>query len=365
MGSLAESSITYKSRILNLPHAFVAAIRADVWWEHKLALILGSGYATAFYLRVSLWHLLPTYLLTLLALAIAATYTSLINDLSDLTIDRAVGKRTGLAGRSRGLAVAAVAAACCAGAAVGFVGWRHDGGAAACYAGVWLAFSLYSIPPFRLKLRGFAGVMADAVGAGLFPHLIIAFAVFHAAGKSVQVLWMLLLGAWALAHGVKSAIIHQLDDVEADTKLDLRTFARLHPELSRRLGAFVVFPIEVTAFLAVLLWARNWLALALLPAYALLEFFRADRRRLNIRVISPAPQRVIAMHGYYVVVYPVAFVLAATARHHRDVLVLVVHTVVFPRAIASTVADGCRAVHRLVTAASPGGWRHQAPHGPE
>ena len=55
-------------------------------------------------------------------------------------------------------------------------------------------------------------------------------------------------------------------------------------------------------------------ALALLPAYGLLEYLRAYFWGTNVRVISPATHPSILMWDYYAVVYPAAFLVAAAVR---------------------------------------------------
>src|SRR5437016_5425290 len=141
------------------------AIRADAWWEHKLALMLGTGYATAALLHAPLVRLWPTLMLALVALAAAAAFVSLLNDLTDVRDDRAAGKPNRLEGRSPAFATAGLVGCLAVGLAVGALAWRGDALTLALYGGAWLAFSLYSIPPARLKGRGVAGVLADASGA--------------------------------------------------------------------------------------------------------------------------------------------------------------------------------------------------------
>jgi 4-hydroxybenzoate polyprenyltransferase len=142
---------------------------AGEWWEHKLAPMLGTGYMTAFHLRTSLLNLWPTFLATLIGIAAAAAYVSLINDLTDLSEDAAAGKRNRLAERPRRSAVAAIGGVLTVGVAVAIVAWGDEPLALGLYAGPWVAFSLYSLPPVRLKARGALGVLADAAGAHLFP----------------------------------------------------------------------------------------------------------------------------------------------------------------------------------------------------
>jgi 4-hydroxybenzoate polyprenyltransferase len=325
---------------------FLEPLRAGEWWEHKLAPMLGTGYMTAFHLRVSLLDLWPTFVAALVGVAAAAAYVSLVNDLTDLDEDAAAGKYNRLAQRGRPYARGAIGAVLALGVAVAIIAWRDDPLALGLYAGPWLAFSLYSLPPVRLKARGAAGAFADASGAHLFPHLLIAVAVFHAAGRPVDGAWLAAVGTWALAAGVRGALWHQLGDVEADTRSGVKTFGAQNPARARFAGR-AAFAIEMAAFFFLLWRAGSLLALLLLIPYALLELARVRLWGGRVIVVSPAPSFRIAMHYYYLCFYPLAFLAASTIRHARDAVVLVVYASLF-RGIPLVIArDAKNAVTQL------------------
>lgn len=194
-----------------LSHALVP-FRARERWDHKLASMLGTGYMTAFYLREPLVDHWSTFLATLVGVAAAAAYVSVINDWTDLEVDAAAGKDNRLAARGRRYAPAATGGLLALGVVVAILAWRDDPLVLALFAGPWLAFSLYSLPPVRLKARGAAGALADASGAHLLPHVLITVAVFHAAGRALDAWWLAAVGAWALAAGLRGALWHQLSD---------------------------------------------------------------------------------------------------------------------------------------------------------
>ncbi len=329
----------------------VSAIRANEWWEHKLAPILGSGYATGYLLGVPLTHLLPAFLLAIIALAPGAAYVSLLNDLTDAAADRAASKLVGFAGRRLRTAVSMLAVCGGAGLAIALLAWRHDALVASLYAGAWIAFASYSLAPLRLKNRGFAGTVADALGSGVLPQLLIVVLVFHHAGRALDPWWMGLVGSWVLAHGMRLILRHQLADADADMTSGLRTFARAHPDASRRLGAYLLYPIEVLAFVALLLDAQCWLAVGLGALYGGLWPLRARFRSERTWVIAPGQGR-LAMHECYVVLYPIAFLVSSTARHPGDVVVLILQLVLFPRMLAVLLLDITRVVDGLIHGAS-------------
>src|SRR5207244_12650278 len=128
----------------------IGLIRADEWWEYKLVPILSTFYATALVLHVAVSSLWGGALALLLSVIAAAAYASVINDVTDLADDAGAGKRNRVAERSRSIVAAALAGTVAAGVVFAWL-WRDDVPLLSCYVATWLAFSLYSLPPFRFK----------------------------------------------------------------------------------------------------------------------------------------------------------------------------------------------------------------------
>lgn len=317
--------------------------RAGEWWEHKLAGVLATGYMTAIFAGVPLQSVVGALALALGTLLPGAIYVSVVNDLTDLADDERAGKHNRLAGRSRAAAVL-VLAACLA------TGWSllavagGSPGAVLAYGGAWIAFTAYSVPPVRLKARGTAGALADAAGASLFPHVFVAALVLDATPVGNDVMWLVLVGTWSLAAGIRGAVWHQLGDVAADTTAGVMTFAVAHRSTARAagVGAFVV---EASALVTLIVVAGAWLALATLPAYASLEYLR-HRRGVPMLVVSPVPADAPTERGYRIVghdyataLLPVALVVQAAITDATDVGVMVAHLVLFPVTPATCLRD--------------------------
>ncbi len=327
---------------------FVRAIRAREWWDPKLSPILGTGYATAYLLGVSVASVALALLVALVALIAGAAWVSVLNDVTDREVDAAAGKTPRTAALPRRFAATTLAGCVLAGLAIALLAWRSDPAILAVYAGAWLAFGLYSIPPARLKDRGLPGVLADATGAHGCPQTLVALVVFAAADQAVEGTWIVLVAVWALAFGIRGVLWHQLGDVAADERSGVRTFARRRPRAARRLVTWGVFPVELVALLGLLLDSHAVLpALALVP-YALLEAFRV--RAWGNRIIvaaGGAPGARTALLEYYVVFLPLAFLLASALEHPADALVLVLHVVLFSGAIRQTAIATLAAARRL------------------
>src|SRR6185436_16392509 len=231
-----------------------APLRAREWWGFKFAPVFGVVYATAFMLRVPVLSAWPTLLTIIVGLAPCAAYTSLINDLTDAVDDLAASKPNRLAHKSRAFVASAVIACIVVGVAVALQ-FRRDLVLVSLYAAPWIAFTLYSVPPIRLKGRGLFGLLADASGAHLFPTLWATTFLYRRTNVPFDLIWLVTIAVWSLSYGARGILWHQLSDLSNDEKIGLSTFARRHkPTRLRAFGNFVIFPTELAA-LSLMLWS--------------------------------------------------------------------------------------------------------------
>jgi hypothetical protein len=99
------------------------------------------------------------------------------------------------------------------------------------------------------------------------------------------------------------------------------------------IGTLVVFPLELGA-LAAMLWqiGSAWPA-AFLVLYALYAFRSARWRQKTPVIVAPRPRSFIVLQDFYTDLLPVALLIAASVRDARDVVVLTVHVLLFPRGV--------------------------------
>lgn len=326
-------------------------MRADEWWEYKLVPILSTFYATALVLHVAVISLWTSALSLLLAIVLAAIYASVINDVTDIAGDREAGKRNRVAGRSRSLVATLAALTIGAGLLFAWL-WRDDAPLLACYMAIWLAFSLYSLPPLRLKERGAAGVLCVAAGEQLFPTLVAVFLACRGAHRAVSGTWVVSVAVWALAYGLRGIVWHQLTDAGNDRVAGFRTFALRHPRAAPFIGTFVVFPLELGALFA-MLWQ---IGSAWPPAFLLLYLFYAVRSAHRWQtapvIVVPKPRFFIVLQQFYCDLFPVALLIAASVRDRRALIVLAAHLVLFPRRVIHAIRRLSASTARTVVSAS-------------
>lgn len=306
-------------------------IRAGEWWGHKLAPVLGTGYATAYVAEAELTSVAGALALVLVALVAGAAYVSLLNDLTDQRTDAAAGKPNPASTRTSRRSAVLLAATVVVGWGPVLAFCSGDAAVLSTYAAAWLAFTLYSVPPARLKARGAAGVLADATGAVAMPALFTVAVVLDRSGGGQPVEWVPLVAAWSAALGLRGALQHQLRDVPADERSGVATFAVRHPLAARRTATLVAFPVELLALVGLLQVSGSVAVMLTLPVYVVYELLVVRRlaQRLVVAGPPPAGPHRLALHGFYVVVLPLAFLVAAAVRAPGDAAVLAAHLALF------------------------------------
>lgn len=259
-------------------------------------------------------------LLVLLSLVPGAVYVSVINDFADRRDDLAAGKPNRLDRLSALFASLAIGAG-----VIASYFWRHDALLLSAYLAAWLAFSLYSLPPFRFKNRGLAGVVCDASGAHVFPTLVAVILAFRGAGRPIDIVWLASVGAWAFGSGLRGILWHQLTDLENDWRAGVRTFAALHPKAAIAAGTYLAFPIELLGLGAMFMRIRSIWPLAFLAVYAVITALRVWHLRMKAVIVAPRPRYLIVLNEYYEI-YLAPSLLIASA----DWVVLAIHVVLFP-----------------------------------
>jgi hypothetical protein len=305
-------------------------VRAKEWWDYKLVPILSIFYATALVAGVSLASIWQSLLALACAIVPCAIYVSFVNDATDRLDDRRAGKTNRLADKPPGVLALLLGVPLCIGAAFSLA-WRDDPALVAAYLCTWVAFSLYSVPPFRFKGRGILGVLADASGAHLFPALVAALLALRSAGKAIDPVWIGAVAAWAFGCGLRGILWHQLNDLEYDRKAGLRTFVLRH---SRRTGmqlaGWVALPLEAIG-LAVLLWRmQTLLPLAFLLLYAAHAALRQKLWAIPVAVAAPRERYAILGHEYYGFLFPLGILLSSALRHPIDAVIVAAHLLAFP-----------------------------------
>lgn len=310
----------------------LSLIRSNEWWEHKLPMLLAIGYATAAGRDASVYDIAPALIKVLLAIMTGAIYVSLVNDLADIKEDLASGKRNRMSGLKPWQRSALLLLSILLGVAAGIF-FVHDIMSLCWYTAAWLVFTLYSVPPFRLKKRGLWGVAADASGAHLFPGLLMLSATAHALQLHVGWVWPVAVAIWSLAYGLRGILWHQFADRENDLLVGIGTFATKYaPATFRRYIALFLLP-ELLSLLVMLCWMGLILPVTAMLIYLIIAVGYRARMRLQIIAIVPPQDQPyhVFMSSYYMVLLPLSVLVTAALADPRAWWVLAVHLLLFPR----------------------------------
>lgn len=323
--------------------------RATEWWEYKLPPMLAILYATALHAHINLVDLLPQIFVWLAGIIIGAGYVSIVNDFTDLKEDKASGKKNRLSRFPVWMRFFLVLLPVIFGFFFAYF-FLDDVLSVLLYAASWIAFSLYSIPPFRFKKRGIAGVFADACGAHLFPALFLISATVHYSHIKMDWFWFSIVAVWSLMYGLRGILWHQFFDRDNDLKIGLNTYAsKKNPEAFKKQSSFIM-AVELTALFSILFYIFKPLPVIGLLVYAcmLAGYYRIYRLSI-IAVVAPSDKGWhLAMNNYYQFIFPLS-VLFTVFFSNPDVWILIAaHLILFPAVTKNTIRDGIGFLKALI-----------------
>lgn len=314
--------------------------RAVEWWEYKLTFLVAVAYATALLSSASLIDVSGQILFYLAATIVMAIYVSLVNDFTDVEEDLAVGKRTPMAALSPVMRWITIGFSIGLGVAFGFFIWP-DLLSLLFYSLTWIAFTLYSVPPFRWKARGVLGVLCDAVGAHLAPSLLMAAGIFNAAGMQVNYGWLAAVGTWAFASGLRGILSHQFLDRSNDIQTETNTFASKVDPLRFRPVAMLIMAIELLAVGVMFVYIAQPVLLVLFPLYFVLVWIRYRKfGQTPVSIIIPKDKPwQILMDDFYQIFFPIGLLVLGAITQPWAWLVLIVHVSLFHTRALTALKD--------------------------
>lgn len=242
----------------------------------------------------------PVLLAIMATISLWAAFGYGVNEVADRRSDRAAGKPNRAAGLASASWIAFLIVT--AGGAFGLsLVWAADpAGPVIVLLGLALAFA-YSVPPARLKERGFMGLAGAAVTQWSLP--VLAASAAAARGWAQPAAWSFALLGFAV--GMRWMANHQRRDLSADRKSAVSTYASVGGNLDGVLLTAFASELVLLVTTLVLGWPRSIPALVALAAWLLFELAflrpRLGPLRERLREFEGAP-----LAGYYFVVFPLA-----------------------------------------------------------
>jgi len=118
-----------------------------------------------------------------------------------------------------------------------------------------LLFFIYAFPPFRLKEKGFWGIICDSLYAQVIPCSLAAYTFYKIQPPKVFIApAFIIIGiCWLFIIGIRNILIHQIDDFENDKNTDTQTFATNYGKRKTMQIVYkTIFPIEILLFITLL-----------------------------------------------------------------------------------------------------------------
>lgn len=113
-----------------------------------------------------------------------------------------------------------------------------------------LLFILYAFKPVRLKERGFAGLVADALYAFVIPTCIVFKTGELYFSYNFNNSFYIIIVVWMLSSGLFNILLHQVTDLESDLAADQQTFvSKIGKQKAITLAKSVLLPAHLFAFL--------------------------------------------------------------------------------------------------------------------
>jgi 4-hydroxybenzoate polyprenyltransferase len=324
-------------------------IRSQEWWTYKLPPLLAIGYATSTFSKAPLYNIAAQLLVILISLVIGAIYVSVINDITDLEEDILSGKKNRM--QHVRPEMRWLIPICCLIIGLLFEYYYYpDLLSCLLYLGSWIAFSLYSINPFRFKNKGILGVFADASGSHLFTSLLMVASISFLNRQEVNWMWFIAVGVWSFCYGLRGILWHQFVDRENDIEAKVNTYAikiQPHDFIYKSRAIFIT---EILALGFMLYTLNLGITLYALLLYLILVFVRWKVYNSQIILILTNKNRSfqILMGDYYQTFFPLAILLYATFQNSFNSLVLIGHILLFPYPIMAMMIDSGRYIKMLI-----------------
>lgn len=195
---------------------------------------------------------------------------------------------------------------------------------------------LYSAKPFRLKERGFAGILADAFYGHINPVFITLLLFGNWTDEqqlSVSMIFSLLLICTTLK-GIRNILLHQIEDRKRDKKSHTKTFVASNGARGVVLFINQILPYEI-AFTALLTFSMAYwfppLAVWLLIFYTFyyLQFSGWKLQYLPARQLKF--KFLFFNNDYYENWLPVFFLLMLCIKNPTLWWLAMLHMILFPR----------------------------------
>ena len=309
-------------------------LRLSEPWNYKAPFLICVPYFFIYASRVSFPSALPAIIYSLSTGVGIAGLGYFINDLADRKADLKAGVANGTR-HLKGLQIILVSGFFLFTALLPWLLYfPADGITVSLLINQFLLYILYAAPPFRLKERGLAGVVADALYAHANPALIGVYTFYLLTGEVYPhfVLLVATLVSWQFFFGLRSILQHQITDAANDKAAGSNTYAvQVGIKAVYRLIERFLVPLELFAFLMFTLVTSitipafffNW------PLYMFIIWLLIRYQEKGSSLMPLSDRLYLFFDYYYLRWMPLFFLAAISLQDPGMSLLFFIHLVLF------------------------------------
>lgn len=301
---------------------------------YKFSLIFSAIYYIVFSQKTLSRHTFFLLGISILTATGIAGIGYIINDLKDYEQDRIANKRNLFVGKNLFFKISLILSCIC----IAIFPWFFL--PSTIYTFLLLSielllFLIYAAPPFRLKEKGFSGIICDALYAQVIPCLLAAY-TFTLIGNSKNISSSIVLTytLWLLVTGIRNIICHQIDDFENDVSSYTITFVRnIGVENAQKLTFPYLFFVEILLFILLLIFLHfNFqIPLLLFLLYVLLivlmRYLKRNKNETKHQLYHFVNEKIL--NEFYEIQLPVLLLLYYAYYDRQFILLLMLHLMLF------------------------------------
>lgn len=247
---------------------FCQFLRVKEWYQSKIPFAM--CYLWFVYMQRGIEDMeqfVAVNILSMLFLGCFLAFSYMINDFSDIEVDKSAGKEKVICSQSKAAVIGWLIGLFLGGCVPLLCYQRWDAALGVMLLLTYFLGYAYSMKPFRFKERGLIGLVECSVAQRCMPIGVIWMLI--GGGRSIFLLFLLI----SFFMGLRYIFIHQLIDIENDRKSGVNTYAMCHYWVSC-VGVYVMFAAEVIllAFLCSMI-ARPKL-FVMIPIVLILEYLQ-------------------------------------------------------------------------------------------
>jgi 4-hydroxybenzoate polyprenyltransferase len=329
------------TRFINL---LVNRLRLSKPWNYKVPFLIAIPYYFITAYSFSFQESLLVVGYSLMTIIGIAGFGYLTNDMADKEIDRKAGKPNIAVALEKFQLVLLLIFFTVTALVPWVVYFPLDATSFSLLSAEFILFILYVMPPIRLKERGFAGVVTDALYAHVNPALLASYTYYLLSGKAFNDIYWLVaaLGAWQLFLGMRNILLHQLEDASNDRLSGTSTVVTKKGEdWVIHLLKKIIVPVEVMIFfLFTLVATGKYFGLSMAwPIYVITTVL--NLKFIQKKGIPPSfrERLYLFFDAFYVGWIPVIVLSVLCLSDYRMLVLLLIHLYLFKNGLIPLVTN--------------------------